>query len=125
MALFFQLYWKRFFKTLTLYSSYAIIWCDYVCKLTCRVTDPKWLYLVVGHTSNAKLLMHTYQVLCSVLKSNLSCQLNPHKSVVTSKDDSSVGWIEDSQLHALVGYMVILDNNIQPCVYRYATATVI
>ena len=34
-----------------------------------------------------------------------------------------VGQIEDSQLHALVGYVAILDNNIQPCVYSYRYAT--
>ena len=49
VALCFQLYWKRFFKTLTLHSSYIIIWYNYVYKLTCRLTDLKWLYLVVGH----------------------------------------------------------------------------
>ena len=80
------------------------------------------IYLTIAsHTSSQRVLTYLkgltayiYQVLCSVLKANLSCQLNPHKlwSAIISKDDSFVDRIADSQLHALVGYMVILDNNI-------------
>ena len=50
----------------------------------------------------------------NVLKSKLSCQLNPHKKVVTSKGQLFCR-IEYSHLYSwVIGY--ILDNNTQPCI---------